>query len=104
MQGQLQELHVSDTLEAVHHILAPHVLAVTAQGGPPPSRFTRVLGEAFDPGHLVGKFSLVREISLPVLNGSMCDGDICPTPALTSLMFGCRLNTKLEKAHKMHQK
>lgn len=32
MQGQLEELWVSDTLEAVHHLLAPHVLPVTAQG------------------------------------------------------------------------
>jgi len=31
LQGQLEELWVSDTLEAVHHLLAPHVLPVTAQ-------------------------------------------------------------------------
>ena len=35
VQGQLEELRVSDTLEAVHHLLAPRALAVTAEGVPP---------------------------------------------------------------------
>lgn len=32
LQAQLRELRVHDTLEALHHLLAPHAVAVTVAG------------------------------------------------------------------------
>lgn len=32
LQANLQELRVYDTLEALHHLLAPHAVAVTPAG------------------------------------------------------------------------